>query len=214
MVGGNGQLFINILETDNQIQRKILEAIALETNKRISKNRTYVLNKLKSHVRSWLEMQPEISDLRQDGVGLNAELGIEAGRGKFIASTVVDAAVRSIETKVTKVNRNLKGGFVFNFQPKNLINLLSLPEASIVTEKGTSLDWLKWLLTMGDTPIIFGYDFVPTPGQGRSGGGTMIGGSMWRVQPEYSGTISDNFITRSLLGKEKILEETLKRLLK
>ena len=214
MTGGNGQLFINILETDDQIQRKILKAIAEETNKKISKNRNYVVNKLKGYVRSWLEMQPEINDLRQDGVGLNAELGLQAGTGSFVASTIVDASVRSIETKVTKVNRNLKGGFVFNFQPKNLINLLSLPEARIITEKGVTLDWLKWLLTMGDTPIIFGYDFLPTPGQGRSGGGTMVGGGMWRIQPKYSGTISNNFITRSLIGKEQILQETLTRLLK
>ena len=214
MTGGNGQLFINILETDDQIQRKILKAIAEETNKKISKNRNYVVNKLKGYVRSWLEMQPEISDLRQDGVGLNAELGLQAGTGSFAASTIVDAAVRSIETKVTKVNRNLKGGFVFNFQPKNLINLLSLPEARIITEKGVTLDWLKWLLTMGDTPIIFGYDFLPTPGQGRSGGGTMVGGGMWRIQPKYAGPISNNFITRSLIGKEQILQETLTRLLK
>ena len=214
MTGGNGQLFINILETDDQIQRKMLKAIAEETNKKISKNRNYVVNKLKGYVRSWLEMQPEINDLRQDGVGLNAELGLQAGTGSFVASTIVDASVRSIETKVTKVNRNLKGGFVFNFQPKNLINLLSLPEARIITEKGVTLDWLKWLLTMGDTPIIFGYDFLPTPGQGRSGGGTMVGGSMWRIQPKYAGTISNNFITRSLIGKEQILQETLTRLLK
>lgn len=214
MVGGNGQLFVNIVETNDQIQRKILEAIAAETNKKISKNRTYVVNKLKGYVRSWLEMQPEIDDLRRDGTGLSAELGLQAGTGNFIASTIVDAAVRSIETKVTKVNRNLKGGFVFNFQPKNLINLLSLPEASVITEKGVTLEWLKWLLTMGDTPIIFGYDFLPTPGQGRSGGGTMVGGGMWRIQPKYAGTISNNFITRSLIGKEKILEETLIRLLK
>ena len=211
MVGGNGQLFVNIVETNDQIQRKILEAIAAETNKKISKNRTYVVNKLKGYVRSWLEMQPEIDDLRRDGTGLSAELGLQAGTGNFIASTIVDAAVRSIETKV---NRNLKGGFVFNFQPKNLINLLSLPEASVITEKGVTLEWLKWLLTMGDTPIIFGYDFLPTPGQGRSGGGTMVGGGMWRIQPKYAGTISNNFITRSLIGKEKILEETLIRLIK
>ena len=214
MVGGNGQLFVNIVETNDQIQRKILEAIAAETNKKISKNRTYVVNKLKGYVRSWLEMQPEIDDLRRDGTGLSAELGLQAGTGNFIASTIVDAAVRSIETKVTKVNRNLKGGFVFNFQPKNLINLLSLPEASVITEKGVTLEWVKLLLTIGDTPIIFGYDFLPTPGQGRSGGGTMVGGGMWRIQPKYAGTISNNFITRSLIGKEKILEETLIRLLK
>ena len=214
MVGGNGQLFVNIVETNDQIQRKRLEAIAAETNKKISKNRTYVVNKLKGYVRSWLEMQPEIDDLRRDGTGLSAELGLQAGTGNFIASTIVDAAVRSIETKVTKVNRNLKGGFVFNFQPKNLINLLSLPEASVITEKGVTLEWLKWLLTMGDTPIIFGYDFLPTPGQGRSGGGTMVGGGMWRIQPKYAGTITNNFITRSLIGIEKILEETLIRLLK
>ena len=36
MTGGKGQLFINILETDDQIQRKILQAIAEETNKKIS----------------------------------------------------------------------------------------------------------------------------------------------------------------------------------
>ena len=159
-------------------------------------------------------MQPEIVELGQDGTGLNAELGLPAGSGRRAASVIVNAAVNSIETKISKVNRNLKGGFVFNFQPRNLINLLSLPEARIITEKGTSLDWLKWLLTMGDTPIIFGYDFLPTPGQGRSRGGTMVGGSMWRIEPKFAGTINDNFITRSISGKEKILEQILTRLLK
>lgn len=214
MANGNARLVVNLLETNDQIQRKILQAIAAETNKRITKNRTYVLNQLKQNLRSWLEMQPEIVELGQDGTGLNAELGLPAGSGRRAASVIVNAAVNSIETKISKVNRNLKGGFVFNFQPRNLINLLSLPEARIITEKGTSLDWLKWLLTMGDTPIIFGYDFLPTPGQGRSRGGTMVGGSMWRIEPKFAGTINDNFITRSISGKEKILEQILTRLLK
>jgi hypothetical protein len=93
---------------------------------------------------------------------------------------------------------------VLSIQPDSLINLLALKSGHVTTNKGTDLHWLNWLLEKGQSVIVIGYRYNPdTAPRGRSGGGTMSGGSAWRVPPEYAGTISDNFVTRAFDGREK-----------
>jgi len=114
--------------------------------------------------------------------------------------------------KIQPIKKTLKGTLEINFQRDDFINLLSLQSGHVLTEKGTDLHWLDWLLIKGDTTIITGYTYIPGP-LGRSGGGEMNIGGLWRVPPEFSGTITNNFITRSFKGTEKETAEILKGLL-
>ena len=82
--------------------------------------------------------------------------------------------------------------------------------------KSGDLHWLDWLLKRGDNMIISNYQYNPQTGLGRSGLGNMVGGGSFRVPPQFSGTVDDNFITRAFLGNNQekeifyIIEKALK----
>lgn len=78
--------------------------------------------------------------------------------------------------------------------------LAELSEGIFITEKGTALEWLRWLLLEGDRFIIIGFDTYIKPQYSRTGYKIMVQTKTrrgWRVPPEIAGTENNNFITRS-----------------
>ena len=93
----------------------------------------------------------------------------------------------------------ISGGVSLYIQPRTYSNLLSLSSAYQVIEDGGSLPWLSWLLLEGDQILIANYGVKYKAGTGRSGRATMQkNATPFRVDPEYSGTIDNNFITKAL----------------
>jgi len=84
------------------------------------------------------------------------------------------------------------------------------------TERGYSLPWLEWLLTKGGQIIVRNFEvkYGANP-RSRSGDAVMVSsGSNWRVPSQFTGTSSNNWITRALSTIEnkilKLLESELK----
>jgi len=208
-----GSISLKLLETNRQIQDKIYKAIAEEVNSSIIKNKKKTTEKLRAAIKTWVYGQPEVSSLLANGVpgSLSAQFGIPAGTSDGIINQIVDAVSKAITIDIKPFKKNLKGNLQFNFQTKDFQNLLTLPEGHVVTEKGADLHWLNWLLQEGDKTIVVGYNYIAGP-LGRSGGGEMNIGGIWRVPPEFSGTNDNNFITRSFDGKESEISNILKGL--
>ena len=209
-----GSISLKLLESNSQIKDKIYEAIVQEINKRVSKNKKSVTTKLQNAVKRWVGAQPEIASLRANSSAgsLGAQFGLTSATSDFVADTITSAVAGSMVVKIQPIKKTLKGKLEINFQRDDFINLLNLQSGHVLTEKGTDLHWLDWLLTKGDTTIITGYTYIPGP-FGRSGGGEMNIGGLWRVPPEFSGTVTNNFITRSFKGTEKETAQILKGLL-
>ena len=209
-----GSISLKILESNSQIKDKIYEAILQELNKRVFKNKKNVTTRLQNAVKRWIEAQPEIASLRSNSSAgsLGAQFGLTSATSDVVADRITSAVAGSMVVKIQPIKKTLKGTLEINFQRDDFINLLSLQSGHVLTEKGTDLHWLDWLLIKGDTTIITGYTYIPGP-LGRSGGGEMNIGGLWRVPPEFSGTITNNFITRSFKGTEKETAEILKGLL-
>ena len=209
-----GSIRLKLLESNSQIKDKIYEAIAQELNKRVFKNKKNVTTRLQNAVKRWIEAQPEIASLRANSSAgsLGAQFGLTSATSDVVADRITSAVAGSMIVKIQPIKKTLKGTLEINFQRDDFINLLSLQSGHVLTEKGTDLHWLDWLLIKGDTTIITGYTYIPGP-LGRSGGGEMNIGGLWRVPPEFSGTITNNFITRSFKGTEKETAEILKGLL-
>ena len=89
-----------------------------------------------------------------------------------------------------------------------------MPNAKVVTENGTALPRLKWLLTLGDKIIITEFEVEYKDGSGRSGLASMSEGGTFRVNPSFSGTEENNFITRAFQGREKQIADIFGRALK
>ena len=204
-------LTIKLLESNSDIEKKIKTAIAEELNALIKKNFKTAQKRIESSVSGWVTSQPEVQSLLKEGVpnSLHAQFGLQAGQGALSSIEVVNAIIASIEVRVRRVDAKLNTGIDFNIQPENLRNLLGLPSGFTQTEDQDILPWLTWLLLEGSNTIVYGYTYVPDL-SGRSGGGTMEAGGSWRIPPEFSGTIDDNFVTRALSNRGKELEGILR----
>ncbi len=204
---------IKLLESNSQIATKIHKSIAVQINKKVAKNKRNVIRSLKSAVEGWVRKSPEIGSLSSKSVGgsLSSQFGLTAVQVDAAINRIVSAVSDSLVVTLKPVDSKLKSTIEFKFQKTDFLNLLSLPEGHIVTEKGQDLHWLDWLIMKGDTTIVLGYSYVAGP-VGRSGGGEMNIGGMWRVPPQFSGTQGNNFITRALDGHEKEINKILQGL--
>lgn len=201
---------IEILESDAEIQKRINKALFKEMSRLIKKQSPKVQRELKSLIPGWILSQPEAISLSSDGLpgSLNAQFGLVPGQGAIAMQQVADAVAASVTVEFTGLSKNLSGGINFVAQPSNFQNLLSLSSgftlATSLADPSTfegELHWMDWLLTKGDSVIVAGYSYIPGRG-GRSGGGTMQEGGVFRVDPSYSGTPEDNFISRAFRDKE------------
>jgi hypothetical protein len=190
---------IQITDKLKTIENNINKAIAEEINKRLSQSQISIVKDVKKLIPQWLSSQPEIGALLSETPeSLKGQFGIYSST-QSIVNRIIFSVVESTSVKFIRYSNNLRGGFELNFQPKDFINLLSLPEGHTVYNGG-DLHWLDWLLLRGDSIIVTNYEYNPQTGIGRSRLGNMVAGGSFRVPPQYSGTRDDNFITRAFVG--------------
>jgi hypothetical protein len=67
---------------------------------------------------------------------------------------------------------------------------------------------------MGDITIIRDYQVEIKPGAGRSGNSIMVSGGSWRVPPEFSGTLQNNWLTRIFVRQHRILNKLVTNVLR
>jgi len=208
---------IKLKETNFSFRGKVNDAIASILNKTLRRKKGAIVRDIRALIPQWIKSQPEMIDLSSDNSlgSLSAQLGLPFGSGPNVVEAITDAMVRSVAIDVKDINkRNLSGGLKLNFMSETFKDLIDLPEGHVIYEKG-DLHWLRWLLEEGFKVIVVGYSFSFRDG-GRSGGGIMEKGGIWRVPPEYAGTRSNNFVTRALRNpeNEKQIQRVLERHIK
>ena len=204
---------IKILDSVKTIEKKVNALLSNELNTLLTSNKTKFEARAKEFVKTCILEQPEIASLKAGGVGsLAAQVGIPAGREDSIVESIIMSIVNATRVNIRKFDIKLKGRLEINFQPADFVNLVSMQQGIVHTEKGDSLDWLSWLLKEGAKPIIIGYQYQAQAG-GRSRGGIMEKGTSWRIPPQFAGTETDNFITRAFSDREKEIQDLFAKLL-
>jgi len=184
-----------VLESFKRIKNNITKQVADIANKFIKSNLPNVSQYIYNSVYTAIYNCPEMESVRT-GI-LKADFGLDFDPTDAIA----DSIARSISVTIRKsdINKGLVSGYLINIQPLTYLNLLSLPESVVITEKGERLPWLEWLTLYGDSIIIYDYGVFYKNNVGRSEMGIMVKSNrFFRVNPEYSGDGADNFITRSI----------------
>ena len=209
---------LKLLGSDKNIEKQLAASLADEVNAILIAKSKSIESQIKQLIPIWIVSQPEMLSLGSSGPNtLSANFGLPVGMGLSAVDSIINSVVRSTVVEVKKVTKRrlgVKGVPVvtISFQPASFQNLLSLGAGKYTSENGSAIPWLEWLLTLGDTPIVVGYEYLPGLG-GRSGGGIMVGGSLWRVPPQFSGTSANNFITRALDNRQKDIERIFRRVL-
>ena len=201
---------INLKETANSFMKKMGAALAPLLNKSLFKNKQKVISKVRQFVEKQIRMQPEVNEL-VNGTGpmsLNAMLGITPTQGSDAVNEIINIITNSVAINIKNFDRNLNGGVDLVFTNIDMENISTIPYGYVATLSG-NLPWLHWLLMRGPAPIIIGFRYK-ADSRGRTGGGIMIPGGVFRIPLIYSGTADDNFITRALVGKEQ--EEEITRI--
>jgi hypothetical protein len=195
---------LKLLESEKVITKNINQAIAEYVNNVLSSKKSVILTRAKSLAVGWVRIQPEILSLQSSSPdSLAGQFGLTPGSSSSAVNSIISAVEQSIEVQFVPFNNNLKrGGLEINFQPSTFNNLLGLSEGH-TSYFGGDLHWLSWLLTAGDLVIVANYQYNPQTGIGRSGLGNMVPGGSFRVPPQFSGDINNNFITRAFIGSQQ-----------
>ena len=202
---------LDLIESNKEIAQKINQALLPQLNKYINNIHLKLKNTIPDIVVQSIISQPEYTSLISGK--LKGEFGLPDAQTRIgqILNTIKSGADIT-KTPTTIKNNKVSGGIVFKMILSDFQDLLSLGEASFVTEKGTKLDWLRWLLIEGDSAIIGDYQFVAGASTySRTGLGIMkeFGGAFWRVPPEFSGSIKNNWITRAIDAASSTIEQQL-----
>ncbi|MDC0297109.1 hypothetical protein OAK92_00905 [Crocinitomicaceae bacterium] len=207
-----GEIFLELVDSNSKIKKDLLKALATEANKVLASNVRRIEKEIKLAVARWVSSSDEFDAIETENAvnSLNAQLGLPAGQGALAVEQIKQAVISSIEIELTsKKNKKIDSiSLTINVQPEDFRNILGLSSGVIVTDAGTGLEWLNWLINLGTSTVVFGFSYTPSV-DGRSGGGKMDSGGTWRVPPQYAGTIDNNFITRTLNGKQREIQKIL-----
>lgn len=211
------KLTISLVESDKVIEKKILKAIKEELDNRMQKIATQITKDLRNTLKEAIKRQPEYLSL--DSGQLAADFGFRDG--KYRIDAIIDFWIANIVVKeeTSKIKGDkISTGIQISIMSDNFEEVLNLPEASVVTNKGQVLPWLNWLLKLGSENIIQDYSIEYGPiKRSRSGAAIMVSnpGFHWSVPSKYSGVATDNFITRAIKNYqdriEKSIEDTTKK---
>ena len=165
---------LTLLENSRQIESKINKALKKEVDFATLRTGIRVVGPVKKLVRNALLAQPEVVSL--DGKRLAGEFGLPNGGSRI--NNIIQVWLNNIQFKSKKTT--IRSGKINNTLQLTMIrsdysDVLTLPDASITTEKGQILPWLEWLLRFGDRVIIRDFDVSFQRGRlGRSRSGLAV----------------------------------------
>lgn len=201
---------IDIIESTDIISQKILKALLPQVDSYFSNAFDKCQNKINTIVTEAISASPEYQSLLSGSLRYEFGLPDSESRLGTILSILNKITVKYTKPKITK--NQIIGSFSLNMIQSDYADLLSSAAAILTTEKGSKLEWLKWLLLFGDKTIIKEYvvELGSNP-RSRTGNAIMVSQTKgrWSVPPEFSGTQNNNWITRSIDSVNSLIEDVL-----
>lgn len=195
-----------VVKNNINLKKDLMRGYVNDLNALLKKNVSKIKNGLYTQVFNAVYFSPEMESLRT-GV-LRLDFGLVSDPSMEISSAVA----RSIDINFDRFqysNNSINGNLEIGIQPIDYLNLLNLPSSVTITEQGVNLPWLEWMLKYGDSVIIINYGVKYTSG-GRTGGAVMSRSTRpFKVDPRFSGTDNENFITRAISRSSKEIEKKI-----
>jgi hypothetical protein len=179
------------------IQNSILEILRDHLTSVINSSVNSIQQKISNLIPVALQSAPEYPSLISGQ--LRSDFGLttpEAALSSIISNIAsgFQVSVDSIKTSLSGIS----GGITIEILKENLVEVLPAQELG-----GTTIPWLQWLMTAGDAVVVANYHVVYNPPDAvvsRTQSAIMVPGGDYRLPPEFSGTVDNNWITRSLIS--------------
>lgn len=206
-------LNIKILESDNEINKAILSALLPEVTNYMNNGISTIKRELPSIIKTAIENTPEYSSILSGK--LKYEFGIPDSSIKL--NNLIDIWIDNIRypyMKPTIMGNKIKSTFEVNAIRADFAEVLYSNDALVIDNiRGYNLPWLEWLLLEGNKTIISKQEVIIGPNNfSRTGNAIMRDSNKsWKVPSEFSGTITNNWITRAIDGVEGNIQSLLDR---
>lgn len=204
---------LKILENNNEITKAILSAMLPDVNAYLNRVINYIKKNLPNVITQIITDTPEYESLV--GGQLKYELGLSDADSKV--EGLLNIWMNNIEyiyepPKI--INNNIKSNFSANMIRIDFSDVLYSPYAEMEdTIRGYSLPWLQWLLLEGNKVIVPNHSVIlgPNP-RSRTGNAIMINSkSNWKIPAQFSGSASDNWITRAIDSAQNEIQSLIDR---
>lgn len=191
---------LKLTDSNSSIAQSVCQALLPDITRYFNNIFNQAKDSIPKIVIDAIKNEPEYASLISGKLRGEFGLADSASRVDSILSSIENSLI--VQFKSPSISGGqIKGGIKLQMIKSNFSDLLSLSEASFTTEKGASLNWLKWLLIEGDNVIVSDHRFIAGPyPTSRTGMGIMneFNGAFWRVPPEFAGNINNNWITRAI----------------
>ena len=197
----------------NLVAAALVRETKEKLNRTIDQLRIRIRPDLVNYVEKKLKEYPSNTYYSLNFGELQRDFGFSPGEN--VAEQVVKTISSSIQLSKLGPTSVSLGGFRLEILKEGIQSLLNKGFAAY-DSNGNTVDWLRWLLTAGDTIVVADYQVMKDKGtplsSSRSGYALMISPKMsqgFRVDPNHSGTIDDNWITRALFSAQQDIVDKL-----
>lgn len=190
-------------------------AIVNRFNRALKLSKQDVEPRIRQLVKDKLTESDTVQEIVQRGE-LLGELGIPDPRQAMF--NIIEKLVSQTQIRIKPISFGTKAKdvieiFVVRSGFAEILNLDTSEYTYTMSQDGTqkTIPWLQWLLEDGDRVVVDNY-YVDTSlssgEESRTGLAVMRrdNSTGWRVPPEHSGTLDDNFITRAVTDPQLTLE--------
>lgn len=204
---------LKIIETDQQINKEILNALLPEVTNFMNNGVNTIKKELPAILQNAIVNTPEYSSILNGK--LKYEFGIPDSNVKL--NNLVDLWIENIKypyMKPTIIGNKIKSSFEVNAVRVDFAEVLYSDNALVIDNiRGYNLPWLEWLLLEGNKTIISKQEVVIGPNKFSRTGNALMRDSnkSWKVPSEFSGTVTNNWITRAIDGVEGNIQSLLDR---
>ena len=208
------KLKVEILESSKEISQKIGQALVPQINAYMTSAMNKIEKQLPDVLKEAIENSPEYSSIL--GGRLRYEFGIPDPSAKL--SGLLEIWTTSVSAThsraIVDANGKIKSYFSVEMVKADFSDVLGSNYAFVYDNKrGYTLPWLEWLLLEGSVSLVKNHSVVMQANpRSRTGMALMkVSNSSWEVPSQYAGTISDNWITRSLEAAKDDIYNLIKK---
>lgn len=205
------QLKLKILEDNATITNSILTAMLPEVTSYMNNGVNLIKQKLPLIIQVAIIDTPEYESILSGQ--LKYEFGIPNSSSKLAGLlNIWSSNILYTYNKPSITGNKITASFSAQTIKADFSDVLYTDYASMTDSlRGYSLPWLEWLLLEGNKIIISKYNVVMGPNKfSRTGEAVMApSNKSWKVPSQFSGTISDNWITRAIDNAEADIKTLL-----